>query len=175
MQFERRDVFCDGGRESPILLSYSLYSIEKIESVLIPVLEQSGLFLVDLSVGSNNRIMILIDSQKGISVDECVKISKYLESELDREKEDFELEVSSPGVGSSLKVFQQYVQNIGREVSVETNDNMNYIGELMKADEKSILVRIVSKVKSGKKKVKQIEDKMISFDEIHSTKVIIKF
>ena len=133
-------------------MTYGLYSIEKIESVLIPALEQSGLFLVDLSVGSNNRIKILIDSQTGIRVDECVQISKYLESELDREKDDFELEVSSPGVGAPLKVFQQYIQNIGREVSVTTNDNMNYTGELMEADEKSILVRIVRKVKSGKKK-----------------------
>jgi len=133
------------------------------------------LFLVDLSIGSNNHIKVLIDSEKGIRVDECVQISKYLESELDRDEEDFELEVSSPGVGTPLKVYQQYIQNIGREVSVATIDNKNFKGELIEADDKSIVVRISTKVKSGNKKVKQLEDKMISFDEILSTKVIIKF
>ena len=152
MQLERRDVFGDGGRESPILLTYDLYNIEKIKSVLIPVLEQSGLFLVDLSIRSNNRIKVLIDSEKGINVDECVQISKYLEKELDRGGDDFELEVSSPGVGTPLRVFQQYIQNIGREVSVVTNDNENYTGELITADENFIVVRISSKDKSGKKK-----------------------
>ncbi len=141
----------------------------------MPVLEQSGMFLVDLSIRSDNRIKVLIDNEKGIKMDECVKVSKYLESELDRDGEDFELEVSSPGVGSPLKVFQQYVQNIGREVTVVTNDNENYTGELITADEEFIIVRISGRVKSDKKKVKQIEDKKISFDEIQSTKVIIKF
>ena len=133
------------------------------------------MFLVDMSIGSNNHIKVLIDSEKGIRVDECVQISKYLESELDRDEEDFELEVSSPGVGTPLKVYQQYIQNIGREVSVATIDNMNFKGELIEADDKSIVVQISTKVKSGNKKVKHLEDKMISFDEILSTKVIIKF
>jgi len=156
-------------------LTYGLYSIEKIKSVLIPVLEQSDLFLVDLSIGTNNHIKVLIDSEKGIRVDECVKISRSLESELDREKEDFQLEVSSPGVGTPLKVYQQYLQNIGRQVSVVTNDNKNYKGELTEANDKSIVVRITKRVKSGKKKVKQQDDIIISFDEIQETKVIIKF
>jgi ribosome maturation factor RimP len=175
LQRERRDVFCDGGRESPILLTYGVYSIEKITSVLNPVLEKSGLFLVDLSVGSNNHIKVLIDSEKGISVDECVRVSRYLEAELDRDEEDFELEVSSPGVGTPLKVFQQYIQNIGRTVAVVTKDNGNYTGELLEVDDQSILLKAEKYVRQGKRKVKQLEEKRIPFEEIKSTKVIIKF
>jgi ribosome maturation factor RimP len=151
-----------------------LYSREKIESVINPVLEQSGLFLVELSIGTNNIIKVLIDSEEGVSVDECVKVSRNLESALDRDEEDFELMVSSPGVGEPLKVFKQYIQNIGRTVEVATKGNETYKGELLEADENSILLRIEKNIKKGKKKVKQIEENRISFKEIMTTRVIIK-
>jgi len=155
-------------------LIYSLYSREKIESVLKPVLEQSDLFMVDLSIGGNNNIKILIDSEDGISVEQCVKVSRYLESELDRDKEDFELMVSSPGVGQPFKVFRQYLQNIGRTVEVTTNRGEQFTGELLEADEQAILLRTEKDIKSGKKKIKQTEEKRISFVEIRSARVIIK-
>ena len=171
----KKGCFSDWGRESPILLIYGVYSIEKIRSVLGPVLEQSGLFLVDLTIGKNNHIKVLIDSEQGINVEECVEVSRYLESKLDRDLEDFELVVSSPGVGEPLKVFRQYVQNLGRTVKVETVNNEHIEGKLMEAGEDFVILLTEKPVKDGTKNKMKVEKKRIPFDKIRSTRVIIKF
>jgi len=154
-------------------LILSMITQEKIQDLLEPVLTDSGIFLVDVDVSKTNRIKIFVDSERGITIDECAKISRELESKLNRDIEDFELEVSSPGVGTPLKVYQQYLKNIGREVEIVKNDGMNIRGELIGMNEKRLSIETKGKRKSGKGSLIQTNVMDISFMDIKTTRVII--
>ena len=87
----------------------------------IRTLAESGLespdhFIVSLQVKSGNKIMIQLDGDKGVTVKDCVRLSRAIESQLDRDVEDFALEVSSPGIDQPLKMERQYRKNIGRQM-----------------------------------------------------------
>ena len=82
----------------------------------------SDAFIVSISVRPGNAIEVLLDKDSGLNVEDCKKVSRHVESSLDREKEDFSLEVSSPGVGKPLVVHRQYVKNVGRTVKVKADD-----------------------------------------------------
>lgn len=83
-------------------------STEEIKDIIETILQGTDLFLVDLKVSPDNSIEVYIDSLKGINVDSCVTLSKQLDAKLDRDTEDFELTVSSAGIGYPFKVTQQY-------------------------------------------------------------------
>jgi ribosome maturation factor RimP len=146
--------------------------IEKgnIEAHLSEILAGTGIFLVDVKVDNNKRILVHVDRKEGISIDDCVKVSRALEARLDREQEDFALEVSSPGLDVPLKVPQQYEKSIGKMVSVQFEDNSKILGILKETDEAGILVEIAS----GKKGVDP-EKQKYPFKEIKSTRIHIQF
>lgn len=146
--------------------------IEKgnIEAHLSEILAGTGIFLVDVKVDNNKRILVHVDRKEGISIDDCVKVSRALEARLDREQEDFALEVSSPGLDAPLKVPQQYEKSIGKMVSVQFEDNSKILGILKETDEAGILVEIAS----GKKGVDPEKQKYL-FEEIKSTRIHIQF
>ena len=134
------------------------------------------IFIVEVSVSSSNKIMVLVDTNAGITVEECISISRFLENSLDRDAEDFELEVSSPGLSQPFKVFRQYVKNIGRDVAVLTKANEKLKGKLISAKENGIeLETTVIRKTDKKKKVKEQEIITLGFDQIKSTKVVISF
>ena len=81
-------------------------------------LEEKDYFLVDVTVTPDNRIVVEIDHAEGVWIEDCVELSRFIESKLDREQEDFELEVGSAGIGQPFKVLQQYVNHIGMEGEV---------------------------------------------------------
>ena len=98
------------GTDVPSFYSSKFMITEKVIRTLIDEkLGGSETYLVDLSVSSSNQIKIELDRMEGVSIDECVAMSRHIESALDRETEDFELQVSSPGLDQPFKVFQQYV------------------------------------------------------------------
>lgn len=149
----------------------------KINYYLTEILDGTDLFLVDLTVKPSNKIIIEIDSFKGVTIDECAQVSTSLESKLDRNIEDFELEVSSPGLGMPFKVIQQYQKNIGNQVSVLLKSGSKYTGKLLSADAASVKVEVQDKIKrEGKKKPETITvEKEISINDIKITKAIINF
>ena len=130
------------------------------------------LFLVDVKVGIGNRIKVRVDSDESVLVQDCRALSKFVESNLDREKEDFELEVSSAGIDFPLVNIRQYIKNIGRSVQVLTVDGSTYKGKLLAATESEIEVANEKKDK-GKKVV--VENTTIDFNKIKETKIIISF
>lgn len=140
-------------------------------------MEGTDNFLVDLSVSSSNAILVEIDSPEGVKIADCVAISRHIEGNLDREEFDFELSVSSAGVGRPFKVFQQYEKNLGKEVEVLLLDGQKLKGELLKAEKDEIVLRTTRKERLEGKKKKEIiiEDKSIQMDAIKETKVIISF
>ena len=145
--------------------------IEKIKilELVNQALEGSDKFLVSLKITPDNRIYVDIDGDNGVTIDDCIELSRAIESQLDRDAEDFALDVSSAGADQPLKLTRQYVKNIGREVEVVTYDGEKTVGELTAADEEHIEVRM-----AGTKKQAPQE---LSFarGDVKSTRVVIKF
>jgi ribosome maturation factor RimP len=133
-------------------------------------LEGSDRFAVSVAVRPDNRIRIFIDSDSRVLIEHCIELSKFIESQLDREAEDFELNVSSSGLDQPYKLSRQYIKNIGREVSVLQKDNTKIEGTLIAADELGFTVKQVLKVK------KVITENVHTFlySDIKETKEIIK-
>jgi ribosome maturation factor RimP len=138
--------------------------------------EDTGLFIVDIQVSTSNNIRILVDKQEGVSLGECILLSKAIEGSLDREQQDFNLEVSSPGLSEPLKVLPQYKKNIGREVEVLTREGKKHTGKLNRVTENGFVIEELVKHKGEKKRpeIKAIE-KEFDFDLIQSTKVVVSY
>lgn len=150
---------------------------EQILSLIDEKLKDEELFLVDLEILPGNVINIELDGYDGVTIKDCVDFSRQIEHNLDREEEDFELHVSSPGLDQPLRVFQQYEKNIGREVKVIPNEGKVVKGELVEVDEEKITIEYSFKQKiEGKKKKETItEQEIIPFVNIKETTIIISF
>ena len=154
--------------------------IEKntVEGLVLKHIEGSGIFLVDVHIGSGNTILVHVDSFEGVSIDTCVEISRFLNGKLDRDAEDFSLEVSSPGLGSPFRVKQQYEKNVGRTIEVLMNDGTKVKGELLSVGEEGIeMVAEEKKALEGNPKKKKTvkKERKVSFNDIKTTKAIISF
>ena len=165
-----------GDRESPILLGLKMINEELIRSLIEEKLTDD-IFVVDIQVSAGNAISVLIDSDKGLSIDQCVAFSRQIEHNLDRDAEDFELEVSSPGLTHPFKVLRQYQKNIGREVEIATTDGSKHTGILKEAGENGITLEENrrERVEGKKKKVTVTETVQFSFDQIRTAKSVISF
>ena len=140
-------------------------------------LEDKEYFLVDVSVSPDDKIVVEIDHAEGVWIDDCVELSRFIESKLDREEEDYELEVGSAGIGQPFKVLQQYLIHIGKEVEVLTREGKKLEGVLKDANEERITLTIQKKVKpEGAKRPKLVEEDVIyTYEEIKYTKYLIRF
>lgn len=147
-----------------------------IRSYLEEELTQSGKFLVDVTVSAGNKITVYMDSLKGVTLDECIEVSRFLESKLDREVEDFELEVSSPGLDKPLKLPVQYEKNLGRILDIVKSNGIKITGKLESViPEIGIRLGTEKTVKDGKTGKKKMESEIqeIKFDEIKTAKIVI--
>ena len=140
-------------------------------------LEDKEYFLVDVAVSSDDKIVVEIDHAEGVWIDDCVELSRFIESKLDREEEDYELEVGSAGIGQPFKVLQQYLIHIGQEVEVLTKQGQKLEGVMKDANEENFTVTIQKKVKpEGAKRPKLVdEDVTFTYEEIKYTKYLISF
>ena len=138
---------------------------------------EKGYFLVDIQVDDDNKIVVEIDHKDGVVIDDCVSLSEFINDNLDRDKEDYELEVGSTGLGQPFKVPQQYVINIGEEVEVLDKDGKKVKGILKAIDGSNFTVTVNEKVKvEGKKRpVKMDVDHTYDMNEVKYTKYIIRF
>tara|TARA_B100000767_G_scaffold265582_1_gene281812 strand:+ start:450 stop:914 length:465 start_codon:yes stop_codon:yes gene_type:complete len=138
--------------------------------------ENPSLFLIELKIGSDNSIRILIDGDKGVTLESCIDVSRQIEHNIDRELHDFSLEVSSVGVGSPLTMSRQYEKNVGRSLEVITAEDKVLIGNLTQADPEGITLEWKAREPKpiGKGKITVTKAKKISFASIKNAKVIIK-
>jgi ribosome maturation factor RimP len=150
---------------------------ETVASFVAPLLEDSDLFIVDIQINPGNAIEVLVDRDSGLTIDDCKKVSRAIEGSLDREVEDFSLEVSSPGVGKPLLVKRQYFKNVGRNVAIKTMDGQKIEGQLTLANEDNIQVDFREKELVPGKKTKQWVEKQVvlTYTEIKETKITISF
>ncbi len=155
-----------------------MISREKIQSLIEDKLSESDYFIVSLDVVTGNKIRLIIDSMQGITIDECVQFSRAIEHNLDRDEEDFELEVTSPGLTTPLKVREQYVKNIGRELEVYIKErDRKIVGKLLEVNEEGILLleEKREKVEGHKKKQLIKTEHIINFEDINKALIVIKF
>ena len=148
-----------------------------IKQLVEEKLASSSNYLVSVEVQPGNIIVVEIDNDDAVSIDDCVELSRYIEEHLDRDAEDFELEVGSAGITSPFKVLRQYKKNIGNEVEVLTKNGVKLTGLLKSADEEGFVVTVTKQVKpeGAKRKVTIEEDLPYTYNEIKYTKYLIRF
>jgi ribosome maturation factor RimP len=137
--------------------------------------DRPELFLVEVKMLPNNKLIIHVDGDEGISIQDCAAISRHVGFHLEEEntiEKAYNLEVSSPGVGEPLKLKRQYEKNIGRELSIKLSGGELTEGKLLDMDDDSITIE--AKVKEKGKKAQLVET-TIGFDKIIETKVLISF
>ncbi len=139
-------------------------------------LEGKDYFLVDLSVGSDDRIVVEIDHAEGVWIEDCAELSRYIESQISRDEEDYELEVGSAGLGQPFRVHRQYEIHVGKPVETQLKDGHKYRGVLLSVDEEGFEISVLQKVKEeGKKRPVNKEVALrFTFEEVAYTKYQIK-
>jgi len=134
------------------------------------------LFLIDLSISVNNKIQVLVDGDQGVPLSECIRISRNVEHNLDREEEDFSLEVSTPDISHPLKEKRQYIKNINRILKVTTAEE-KFEGTLVEADQDNIVLQWKTREPKpiGKGKVTVQNTATLAYKDIKEAKVKIVF
>lgn len=151
--------------------------VEEVDKLLASYLDENqNIFLVEKKVSSGNQIEILIDSFDNISIKDCILLSRHIEFSLDREENDFSLQVASAGLSEPFKVFMQYQKYVGSEVDVFVRGGQKILGKLIEADaSKGIKLETKRTEKVGKKKKEVLEELHFTFDQIDKTKLVISF
>lgn len=148
----------------------------RIRELLDKHLATTDLFVVEVKALPKARIQVFIDSDTGLTIDQCARISRYLEQHLEEEQlvpENYNLEVSSPGVGQPLMMQRQYRKNVGRKVEVKLTEGEKLKGKLEAADDEQITLRYKTKDKETRKRVEK--EVTIPYSAIQSTKVLVTF
>jgi len=150
---------------------------EKVEALLTKALEEKpSLFLISLTVTDNNHITVVIDGDEGVAVQDCIEISRAIEHNLDREEEDFSLEVFSAGASEPLQLTRQYKKHVGRDLEVKTEDT-TYQGTLVVCDDEAITLQWKTREPKpvGKGKHTVQKEAVVTYKNIVQAKVMIKF
>ena len=147
-----------------------MISKERVEELALEKIVELDCFLVDVKVSATNDITILFDKNTGVVVKDCLNVSRHIEGSLDRDIEDYQLTVCSPGIDKAFVVSEQYQKNIGRDVKVKTTAGEKIKGKLISFNE-DLVVEIEKKQK--KKKESLIEKISIPIDKIKETKLIV--
>ena len=148
-----------------------------VKAVVEEWLQDKEYFLVDIVVSPDDKIVVEIDHVDGVWIEDCVELSRYIESRLSRDEEDYELEVGSAGLGQPFKVPQQYINFIGKEVEVLDRDGKKVQGTLKSVNGNDFVVAVDEKVKIEGKKRPEIQsvDHAFQMDQVKYTKYLISF
>ena len=143
---------------------------QKIQGLVEEFIKGTGLFLVSVKVSNANMIIVLADKNGGITIDECAAIHRHIENGLDRETEDFELQVSSPGLDMPFGVIEQYIKNEGKKVEVVDFEGSKYVGKLKNITPGGFELETELKTKGRPIELKDIS---FNFEQIKSTRIIL--
>lgn len=137
----------------------SIINKELITNFVEEAIVDTNLFITDIKVKKDNTIFVFIDGDQGVTIEQCVNISRYVEKHLDKNRIDFELNVSSFGIGRPLVLFRQYKNAIGKTLSVKFEDNTKCTGKLIEATEEKLVLEI-----KGTKKQPSINREIVMKD-----------
>ena len=149
----------------------------KVTEIVNQWLEGKEYFLVHVIVTNDDRIVVEIDHADGVWIEDCVELSRFIEANLNRDEEDYELEVGSAGIGQPFKVLQQYVNHIGKEVEVLACDGKKYRGVLARAEAEdfAVTVQVKEKPEGAKRPVLVDKEYAWKYNEVKYTKYLINF
>lgn len=149
----------------------------QIKEIAGQYLTNSPNYLTDISVSGDNTIVVEIDNDEGVDIDDCVSLSRHIESRLDRDTEDYELTVTSAGLTTPFKTPRQYKKYEGEEVEVLSKNGQKIVGILQTSDDTGFIIKTIKKVKpeGAKRKIEIEEETRFSFDEIKYTKYLLRF
>jgi ribosome maturation factor RimP len=150
-----------------------MISEEYIKSLALQHLEGTDKFLTSVRVRPGNRIMIFMDADSNVSIADCAQLSRFIESNLDRNAEDFDIDVSSAGLDFPLTMERQYRKNIGREVKVVLKNGSVRTGTLTNISGKEIEITETMIEKINKKKEIRKLPVLLVFDQIKETRLVI--
>lgn len=151
-----------------------MIKVETITKLVETLFTNDEVFIVDIYIATGNKIYIFIDRDKGLEIADCVKVTQHIEANISREKEDYELMVSSPGVDYPFKTIRQYIKHVGKNVKVTLNNGLQYNGELKSVTDTEIIVFAETQKKSNKKQT-EISEISLSLSDIKETKGFVKF
>ena len=149
----------------------------KVNNLLVSGLkDRPDIFVLDFKISENNEINIIIDGDKGVTIDDIVNLSRHIEHNLDREEEDFALTVSSFDITKPFHLKRQFLKNLNRPLKVKTQTG-EVEGVLVNVDENQIVLenKVREPKKVGKGKVTVVKQNNIPFDDIKEAKVVLKF
>ncbi len=149
----------------------------KVVDIVNTKLDGSKYYLVDVQVTKTNEINVEIDADEGVDIDFCVELSRFVESQLDREVEDFELNVGSAGLTTPFKIKRQYEKNLGNQIEVLAADGRKHRGELVAVDEETFKVdeRVMEKREGDKRKKEYVNTCEYRYDEVKRVTCLIDF
>ena len=144
---------------------------------LVEEMLDDKMFLVEITVSQRNVINVFVDSYDGLTIEQCISISRHVEHSFDREEEDFELQVSSPGLSEKFKVKEQFYKYIGREIELVTVSDVELQGVIQSATDDEIILETSARelVEGQKKKQLVVKQYHLKYDEIKSAKAVISF
>lgn len=153
---------------------------EKVIALVEERMEElnNGLYIVELSISATNTIHVEIDKiNGGVTVTDCVSVSRNVEHNLDREAEDFELHVSSAGLDKPLRHMNQYIKNIGRRIETVLKDGKKIEGELLKITDDALFIneQVSKQMENKKKKMVFDEVREVNFADVKESKIVISF
>lgn len=147
-----------------------------IEKIVGEFIKGKGLFLVAIRKSSTGKITVLVDRKEGITIAECAELSRFIEKSLNRDIEDYELQVSSPGIDMPFLVKEQYYKNEGRHIEVIDSEGKKYSGTLKNVTDGGFELETGIKVKTGgKKKSIEIKDLSFNYEQVKSAREIVTF
>ena len=141
--------------------------------------ENESLFLIDVKISKSMDITVVIDGDEGVDLEEIIRVSRAIEHAegMDRETEDFSLEVTAPGIDAPLCKARQYIKNIGRTLNVIMTDGKEYEGEIVDAGEESVSIEWVTREAKpvGKGKINVTHNATLLYSDIKKATIVIKF
>lgn len=154
-----------------------MITTEQVLDLIKEKLAEKNCFVVELDVRPGNNILLEVDSMDAFTIQDCVDFSRAVEHNLDREIEDFELHVSSPGLDKPFRVKQQYLKNKGRDVKVSLLEGGKVKGTLVAVNDDDIEVKYSYKERTEGRKKKEtiVKKEKIEFKNIKETTLIISF
>jgi len=154
-----------------------LISKEHILSIANNHLKNSQVFVTGIRIGSDNQINLFIDGDNGVTIKDCVELSRLIEGTLDRNKDDFALDVSSHGAATPLILPRQYTKHIGRNFEIKLIDDTKLEGTLISCDNEEIKIEFSTRENKpiGKGKITVVKNEIIKYSQIKESKVKLKY
>ena len=153
-------------------------NVSQVKEALLSEIEARGCFLVDVTISKDNDIVVTIESENAkVELDDCVALSRYFETQFDREKEDYSLTMTSAGLDQPFKVFRQFLRAVGTKVEVQLKGGRKMVALLSAADEESVTLKYsVKEAVEGKKKKELVEhEDRFTMDQVNSVRPFIEF